>query len=409
MIALRAKKIYDGTMNDPLADAVIFLDQDKIVEIVTDQEAAKNLASRQGIQITDTKAYMTPGLIDSHVHLMLPGDGTAGEDQMQHFPMQEIQMMAYENAMIGLHGGVTTMCDVGSYNGDAVYVRNYFLRKHTGPDILVGGMPLTSTNGHCYYMGGEADGDLEIKKLIRGQMKKGIDFVKLMATAGGTKGISQADPFSQEELNTAVEESHRLGFKITMHASRMPGLRKVVKSGTDRIEHCQFVDGGRLIEDAALAEEIARRGIYPCHTLAVNVSGLYSHFKKKSQELWSEQERKDYEWQKLCTELMPEQLAFQRKYGVPTIGGSDAGWKYTLFENAMQISMEMMVHAGMTEKEVIHSCTGLCAKAIGIEKRTGTIQPGKQADMLLLKKDPGQDIRAFYEIDTVIKNGKIIR
>ena len=154
MIALRVKKLYDGTMNDPLVNAVIFLDQEKIVEIVTDPDAAKNLASVHGIQITDTEAYMTPGLIDSHVHLMLPGDGSAGEDQMQQIPMQEIQMEAYENAMTGLHCGVTTMCDVGSYNGDAVYVRDYFHRTHTGPDILVGGMPLTSTNGHCYYMGG---------------------------------------------------------------------------------------------------------------------------------------------------------------------------------------------------------------------------------------------------------------
>lgn len=405
MEAVRVKKLYDGTMEKPVDNATIFFDTEGVREICASTEEAGRLAEKYRITIQETETFMTPGLIDAHVHLTLPGDGTAGEDQLRQIAAEEIQMLALDNAMTALRCGVTTLRDVGSYQGMALHVRNYCRRTKKGPDILVGGMPLTSTNGHCHYMGGEADGILEIRKMIRSQMKSGIDFVKLMATAGGTKGISQADPFSLEELCEAVEESHRLGLKITMHASRINGLRKAVHSGPDGLEHCQFTDGGQIVKDQALAEEICRRNIYPCHTLAVNVAGLYSYFKEKPQELWSLQDQKDFEWQERCLELMPAQLAFQLKCGVPTIGGSDAGWKFTLFQNAMQISMEMMEQAGMNGRDIIYSCTGLCAKALGIENQTGTIKEGLQADFLLLREDPGEDIKAFYKIEKIYKNG----
>lgn len=382
-------------------------DNEKIIDIVN-CKYAESISKKYHITIENTEKYMTPGLVDAHVHLMLPGDGTSGEDYAKAYPIEEIQLLALQNAITALRCGVTTVRDVGSYYGHARYVRDYCKRAGIGPDILVGGMPLTSTNGHCNYMGGEADGELEIKKNIRTQMKSGIDFVKLMATAGGTKGISQADPFSFKELCTAVEESHRLGLKITMHASRMPGLRKAVASGTDGIEHCQFVDQERTVKDQQLAEDICKKGIYPCHTLAVNVSGLYTYFKNKPKDTWTEQDKKDYQWQITCQELMPEQLEFQRSQGVPTIGGSDAGWKFTLFRNAMQISMEMMQKAGMNGLQIIHSCTGLCAEALGIEEKQGTIKVGKKADILLLNQDSEEDIKAFYDIDTVYKNGTFI-
>lgn len=402
--ALCVKKLYDGTLNKPKENVIVCFDEAGIFEIAAGKDA-KMLSEKFGLLVENTNAYMVPGLIDAHVHLMLPGDGTAGEDYMVGTPMEQIQLLALHNAMTALNCGVTTVRDVGSYFGLARHVRDYCKKAGIGPDILVCGMPLTTTNGHCNYMGGAVDSDFEIRKMIRTQMKQGIDCVKLMATAGGTKGISQADPFSLQELQVAVEESHRNGLKITMHASRMPGLKKAVTSGTDGIEHCQFVEQGRTVRDKQLANEICEKGIYPCHTLAVNVSGLNSYFKDKPKEKWTRQDKSDYEWQVHCLDLMPEQLNFQLSQGVPTIGGSDAGWKFTLFKNAMQLSMEMMQRAGMQGIQIIHSCTGLCAKALGIDHERGTITVGKKADMLLLKADPANDIKAFYSIASIYKNG----
>ena len=405
MKAVRVKKLYDGTLQKPLEHAVVVFDEKCIANVI--QGFSGTFLEQFGIAVEDClNCVMTPGLIDSHVHLMLPGDGTLGEDLLRNRSLGEIQMLAFRNAMSALDSGVTTLRDVGAAADIALNARAYFSGVETlGPDILCCGMPVTCTGGHCHYMGGEADGVTEIQRLMRSQQKKGIDWAKLMATAGGTRGVPQADPFTAEELQAAVTEAHREGMKITMHASRIHSLRKVVESRPDGIEHCQFTDSDwHVVEDKELAELICRYGIQPCHTMAVNVS-ILSYLQNKPEETWTPEERQERTRQLRWRELMPAQLSFQLSQGITTVGGSDAGWRYTSFRDGMVNSMEMMSLAGMSSIDIIHACTGRNANYLGIGERLGTITPGKQADMLLLSADPSDSISAFRSITRIYKRG----
>ena len=404
MWAIRIKKLYNGTKCKPLENAVVVVDGTHIKSVLVDCHTS--WLEEYQINITDMSDYiMTPGLIDSHVHLMLPGDGTLGEDLLARWSPGEVQILAFQNAETALASGVTTMRDVGAALDVDLAVRSFY--KHNSkiaPDLICCGKPITCTGGHCYYMGGEADGSLEIQKMIRAQQKKGTDWVKVMATAGGTRGISPGDPFSLDELKTAVAEAHRQEMGITMHASRINGLRKVAASAPDGIEHCQFTDHWKVVEDKELAELICKNGTKPCHTMAVNVS-LLSFLKDTPKELWTREELDTYQTQRKWLELMPAQLAFQLSQGVPTVGGSDAGWRYTSFHDGMVISMEMMELAGMNAIDIIYACTGLNAEYLGISDRIGTIQEGKQADFLLLEDDPMDRISNFRTIVKVYKKG----
>ncbi len=402
--AIKVGKLYDGTKRSPVDSAIVVFEDGVILEVI--ENSNLDHIDKYGTDVEDrSDLVMTPGIIDSHVHLMLPGDGTLGEDLMRSRTPGEIQIIAYKNAEAALRSGVTTIRDVGAALDIDLSTRAYYRNAgEIGPDILCCGKPVTSTGGHCHYMGAEADSPTEIRKIIRTQQKKGTDWVKVMATAGGTRGISQGDPFTLEELQAAVAEAHRQGMGITMHASRINGLRKVAASAPDGIEHCQFTDNWKVVEDKALAETICRNNTHPCHTMAVNVS-LLSQLVDKPEELWSEDERNSLPGQRRWVELMPAQLAFQLSQGVPTVGGSDAGWRFTKFHDGMVISMEMMALAGMNTVDIIHSCTGLNAEYLGIGDRLGTIEAGKQADFLLLEEDPGENISNFRTIRTVYKKG----
>ena len=399
--AVRVKKLYNGTQEKPKEHAVVVFDESGILDVIDAFDGTR--LEQYGAEIENRlDSVMTPGLIDSHVHLMLPGDGTLGEDLLRSRSLGEIQMLAFRNAMTALYSGVTTLRDVGAAADIALNARSYFSATDSlGPDILCCGMPVTCTGGHCHYMGGVT----AIQRLMRSQQIKGIDWAKLMATAGGTRGVPQADPFSSEELVTAVTEAHREGLKITMHASRIHSLRKVVEARPDGIEHCQFTDSDwHVVEDKELAELICRYGIQPCHTMAVNVS-ILSYLQSKPEELWTDAERQERTRQLKWRELMPAQLAFQLSQGITTVGGSDAGWRYTSFADGMVNSLEMMSLAGMNALDIIHACTGRNAEYLGIDERLGTIRKGKQADLLLLSADPNDGVSAFRNIERIYKQG----
>ena len=404
MRAMRVKKLYDGTQNPPAESAIVVIDGEKIKEVLP--ACTLSWLDHLQLPVESWDDYvMTPGLIDAHVHLMLPGDGTLGEDLLARTMPGEVQILAYQNAETALASGVTTMRDVGAAGDVDLAVRQFYKSTaQIGPDLLCCGAPLTATGGHCHYMGGEVDSPTEIRKQIRIQQKKGTDWVKVMATAGGTRGISQGDPFTLRELSSAVSEAHRQGMGITMHASRIRGLRKAAASAPDGLEHCQFTDQWHVVEDKALAELICRNGTVPCHTMAVNVS-ILSYLKDKPREQWTQEENTVYPAQKRWLGLMPAQLAFQLSQGVPTVGGSDAGWRYTSFHDGMVISMEMMERAGMGALEIIHACTGRNAAYLGLGDRLGTIQPGKQADLLLLRNDPAKGISSFRTMEKIFKKG----
>lgn len=409
---IKVKKLYDGIHMEPFENVTVLFDETGFTDIIMSDES--EITGGEQFNIEDkSDLYMMPGLVDCHVHLMLPGDGTKGEYIMRDWSQGEVAVMAYRNAMTALAAGVTTLRDCGGAYNCAVTVKNTFERQSVnGPDILSSGAPLTCTGGHCWYMGGEADGPGEIRKKIRNQQKAGAGFVKLMAAYGGTIGVTKTPTFSDDELQAAIDEAHLRGMKITMHSVIYEVTKKLADMDVDMIEHTVMCDAHstRNFLDEEVIAKIREKGIFVDHTLNC-VNGTVNMYEEKVKNgTATPWEKEQYETYKRYQDLTFESFNFQVERHVPYVVGTDAGWGFSNFRDGYYENIYEMQRNGASAKELIIASTNRAAKAIGFDNILGSVETGKQADFLLLKDDPGVDmakaIRKPYEI---YKRGQIFR
>ena len=416
MKAFKVKKLYDGTGAAPLENAVLLTDGSRIADIIAAGETEKELKYAEylapGAVEDCSNLYVMPGLIDCHVHLMLPGDGTAGEDIVPVETEGEITVRAFRNAMTALRNGVTTIRDNGGAYYAAISVRNAFERQGiNGPDIVACGAPLTCTGGHCWYMGGECDGADGIRRKIREQQKHGADFVKIMAAYGGTRGITKTLTFSDYELQTAIDEARLRGMKVVAHSTIYEATRKLAEMGPDTIAHTVMCDAActRNYLDEELVAMLVEKHIYADHTLcAVKEAVRRAEEKIKAgtataAEITANNANKAYD------ELTEESFRFQRERGVAYVIGTDAGWRLAPFEGAFYENLSVTANCGAPSEELIVASTGRAAESLGLEKKLGTLKAGMQADILFLDKDPGKDIaKAVKKPVHIMKRGKMV-
>ena len=165
-----------------------------------------------------------------------------------------------------LAAGVTTVRDCAARGHHAQELRDAVEdRIIAGPRILASGPPITTTAGHIWRLGYEADSVTEVRRAVRRLVKEGVDFIKVCATGGrGTPGsvIGRAQ-YSTDELRAIVEDAHRLGRHVATHALGTEGIRRAVEAGIDTIEHCAWLDldGETLAFDEAVVESMAVQGL----------------------------------------------------------------------------------------------------------------------------------------------------
>lgn len=405
---LHVKRVYDGTMTGQMEDAVVIVENGKILDVFPyGNEKGKEKYSN--VKIEDrTESYLVPGLIDAHVHLMMPGNGMKGEEVVSTMSQGEIQLVAGKNAAEALSMGVTTLRDCGGI-ADVTFSLKHAIEKGLiqGPDLLVCGSPVTSTGGHIHYMGGEADGTEEVRSLVRKQNKLGADFVKIVATGGGTRGVVvKGENLTVPEIRMAVEEAHRAHVKATAHVNSTEGIRSVLETEIDGIEHCYFAAfDGSVDYRPELSEQVVRRGIMVCQTLEV-MQPKVNRLKAMTDR--TEFEEKEYKRLSLMQERLFEMHRFMLRDGVDFIAGTDAGWNECPFGRVWE-GLKLLSECGMDNRGLLHSATGKSADWLGISGRTGYVKAGLQADLLLVKKDPMEDIANLRLVEQVYKKGVRVR
>lgn len=406
MKAIKVGRLYDGSKDKPLDNAIVVFDETGIKEVLKYDEAAK-LEDYSAELIDMSDKYMIPGLIEAHSHLLLPGDGSLGEDVFENNTLGEVQIIAAKNAYRALKHGVTTIRDCGSIPEVTFSLRNA-IEKGTmnGPDLFLCGSPLTTTGGHMNYFKGEVDGVEEVRKFVRKQFKMGANYTKLVATSGGTRGVVlKALNHTLEELRMAVAETHRLQAKAMVHCTSIDGIRLALESGVDGIEHCNFIDNdGNVDYDPRLAEIMVERGVVACHTIQVmNASIKYLLDKEKL----TKQDKIDLARRQKYQENTMEMMRFQIRDGVSCVAGSDAGWLMTKFGD-LHIGLSLMSQVGMKNLDIINSATGATATYLNLDHKLGFVKPGLQADLLVLDGDPGEDISNTGKVHMVFKKGKMV-
>ena len=409
---ITAGRLIDGRGGLAVENGAVLVEGSKIHQV----GPAHTVELPEGVAATEY-AYpgmtVLPGLVDTHVHLNLPGDGTPVEEGCQK-PDGILVLQSAWNARKALESGVTTLRDLGAKGRTTFELREGVCQGLVqGPRLLLCGRPVTRTGGHCWVMGEEADGVDGVRRAVRRLVKDGADFIKVMTTGGDTRGTHPARAaYSVEELRAIVEEAHRLGRPTAFHCTGTEGVVASLAAGADTLIHGAFRDpDGTYRFQPKVADQIAKAGLRvnpTIHSLRIRVQQMEEQAQAAGLEGQAVEE----------FHYLGYTLSFFRRYyqerldngrrliqaGVKLVAGSDSGWGHHpvgQFPN----ELETMVLAGLTPMEAVLSATHDAAEVAGVLDQVGTLEAGKVADILVVDGDPIQEIMALEKVVAVFHCG----
>jgi imidazolonepropionase-like amidohydrolase len=364
------------------------------------------------IVIDERSRTVMPGMTDAHVHLT----GTSGQPWYVGFTQKYSNPYA---ATVGLthalemaRGGFTTVRDLGGDTGAVIAVRDAVSEgRFPGPRIKVAGAPLSIIGGHADPTTGlppelaaamdEANldpsvctGAQECQKVVRKLAAAGVDWIKIMATGGvldpGTRGLEQH--FTDEEMKAICDMAHFMGLKVAAHAHGAKGIDAAVRAGVDSIEHGTFID-----EQGA--RDMKSRGTYYVATLMA-FSGVANALGKGIMAPSSEAKAR----QTLGAWGKGLNLAYRN--GVKIARGTDSAVApHTQANHELEL---MVAKGGMTPRDALIAATKGGPDLMGLSSETGTLDPGKSADLIAVEGDPLVDPTAVQRVDYVMVQGNPI-
>jgi imidazolonepropionase-like amidohydrolase len=327
-----------------------------------------------------------PGLIDSHVHLGFDGGPDPAARMRSETDEQQLVLMLHSaRELLGV--GVTTARDLGARAYLDVIVRDAIAAGLArGPRMIVATRPITVTGGHCWFMGGEADSEDDLRRMVRTHHKRGADLVKVMSTGGfmTTGSAPWHAQFTAAQLTVIVEEAGRVDKPVAAHVHGIEGIRRAVQAGVTTLEHCSFVtETNERRFDEPLAARIAERQIFVCPTINVNAPYVA----------------------KLTGINVGEHVKPMHEMGVRIIAGTDAGIDNTPHHQYIG-GLEYLVSLGFRPTEVLAMATTEAAAALGVGAITGRLAPGYDADLIIVDGDPRTDIAVLGKLRRVVARGR---
>jgi imidazolonepropionase-like amidohydrolase len=404
-IAIKCGRLIDATGNPLLHDAVIIIENSKIVEV------GENLRLPQGVKIIDaTSKTVMPGLIDGHVHL----DSDPAKNPFERYlpPDSLTNLRAAKNARITLSAGYTSIlgnCGYGLY-------ADLFLKQAIdsgwmpGPRLWTSGPGITSTLRGGIYVKyglvqtsyGTADGPEEVRKLVRQHVVSGVDWIKVLATyaVGSPLGEPTFMNLNADELQVIIDEAHAQRKKVKAHLEGRITTKDAINAGIDIVLHGFFLDDDDV-------EQMRKRGIPLIPTLAWRGELLKTG--APGQPDWYLSKAQRYGPPHFSSFKRAHEAGVLIAAGSDCSGGGSAGDFLRHGENAKEL--EYLVSNGLTPMEAVMAGTKNVAEAFGLSQFIGSIEPGKFADIIVVNGDPLTDITILQEkhrIETVIKHGEIV-
>ncbi|MCZ0857235.1 amidohydrolase family protein [Actinomyces israelii] len=394
----------DGEGAGPAEDArragrggAVLLGRKRILFAGTAAEAEAHLAhpsSRADLAVADPErivcldlpgSTLMPGLIETHDHLPTSGTAVEHPDYGPH-EVARLTLNAARSARELLSVGVTSAQSLGARHYVDVAVRDAIDNGDVrGPRIIASGPQITTTGGHSHHAGAEVDSIDQIRHEVRRHHKMGVDTIKVMATGGFMTGGSAPwfAQFSQDELQVLFAEAHRLGKWTAAHAHGTQGIERAVRAGVDLVAHASFItDRGRSEFDAALADEMARTGVYVECTMTADMPRML---------------RRDDSYAPPVRRLW--------EHGVRIVVGHDAGIP-AVPQRGYVGGLEALEWAGLPRTEVILAATSRAAAAIGCAGVTGVLAEGFEADLIAVAGDPREDLAVLRDLRLVVTRGR---
>jgi imidazolonepropionase-like amidohydrolase len=396
--ALKAAHLIDVVSNRPIDNVVVIIEKDRIAQV------GSGISIPPDASVVDLgDATILPGLIDCHDHLTSNPEDSGYRSLGVSVPKQALNGAA--NAFKTLRAGFTSVRNVGASSYTDVGLRDAINEGGVpGPRMLVSGPALGITGGHCdnnllpseyhYKDQGVADGPWEARAKVREVVKYGADLIKICASGGVlSKGDQPGTPqYTVEEMKAIAEEAHKLGRKVAAHAHGTQSIKDAIVAGIDSIEHSSLIDdeGIRLAKEHGtfLVMDIYNDDFILQHGAEV---GMLPESLEKEKKIG---------------QLQRNNFAKAFKAGARMAFGTDGG-VYPHGDNARQF--HYMVQYGMTPMQAIQAATINAAELLGWKDRVGSIEAGKFADIIAVRKNPLSDVSALEHVDFVMKGGTIIK
>jgi imidazolonepropionase-like amidohydrolase len=342
-----------------------------------------------------------PGLIDVHTHLT----GNPEFDPYRELTSTDAKeaINGVANARITLMAGITSVRNVGAGGFTDVDLRDAINAGQVpGPHMLVSGPPLGITGGHCdenllpiqYHVvaDGVADGIPAVQHRVRQNIKYGADLIKICATGGVlSKGDDpQASQYTLEEMQAIVADAHRLGRKVAAHAHGAQGILWATQAGVDSIEHGSYIND----EDIAAMKQ---HGTYLVPTLyledwIIQSGHLPPFYQQKMVGI---------------TGVAKNNIKRAMQAGVKIAMGTDAAvYPHGLNAHELDVYVNQL---GMAPLAALQTATVNAVDLMGWTAKTGTLEPGKWADMIAVEKNPLEDIRTVEDVKFVMKAGVVYK
>ena len=357
-----------------------------------------------GATVVDQRSRtVLPGLIDAHVHLT--GDPGTPFWREAIDPNELAAIVGVKNALLTAQAGFTTVRDLGAPGMASLALRDAIGGGIVpGPRIIASGGALAIVGGHgdvsgfrpevneALDPGGTCTGAAECAERVREAAKRGADVIKITATGGvlSQQGRGLEGHFHPEEIRAITSTAHRLGLKVAAHAHGARGIEEAARAGVDSIDHGTFAD-------SAAVQAMKANGTWYVPTLMA-FSGVRDRLGKNIFTPVVEAKARE------TLTVWGHGLQAAHGAGVRIAFGTDSG----VFEHGRNAEeAELMVRlGGMSPREVLVSATTGAAELLGVAAETGTLEPGKSADLIAVDGDPLADATALTRVRYVLTRGK---
>ena len=401
--ALKNGIILDGTKDmQPQKNKTVYISGKNIVDIRPDTDKLN------GFQTIDLNGqYVLPGLINMHVHL--PANGKPKEKPSD--PKKAVKLitscgmmrkvgikMCEGYAKTELLSGVTTIRTVGGVADFDTIIRDAAAAgRILAPRVLASNMAVSVPGGHMAgSLAYEAKSAEEAVMYVEKIAEEKPDLIKLMITGGvmdaevvGEPGVLRMQP---ELVRAACERAHALGMKVAAHAESPEGVRVALENGVDSIEH-----GAKPTEE--ILQLMKDRGAFQISTISPALP--YALFDCNISHATYEQQENG----KVVFDGIVSMAKACLAACIPVGLGTDTGCPYITHYDMWRELHYFVKYCGVTPAFALYSATLLNAQLAGIGDRTGSIEKGKSADLIVCKENPLQSFSALRTLSMVVKEG----
>ena len=406
-------KILNGTKDMQVQEGqVILVQNERITELLPAEEAGKRNLKASGYEEIDLQGkYILPGLINMHVHLA--GNGKPQKKQRDNEALVKKIMsngltkaIAY-NMVCGfaedeLYSGVTTIRTVGGLGDFDTRLRDDIAAgKKPGPRILAANEGISVPGGHMAGSVAIAAGNIEeaLQHLEIAKAQK-VDLVKLMITGGvldaKEKGVPGELKMAPEMVKAVCDKAHAMGYKVAAHVESPMGVKVALQNGVDSIEHGAKADE----EMIALFKE---HNAFLCTTLSPALP--YALFDRS---ITNASEVEQFNGNVVFEGIIDCAKAAIAN-DIPVVLGNDVGCPWITQYDFWRELYYFHKYVGVSNAFALYTATCRGAEMAGIGDITGTLESGKCADMIVVEKNPLEDLRALRNVDMVVTQGKVLR